>query len=65
MANIPSLPWNNRIAVILTVLEQQICVWMHNCYSHSENSGYYAIPIPSKHILRVRLANQEITLEEW
>jgi hypothetical protein len=46
---ISSPPWNSRIAVILTISEQRICVWMHNCYSYSENSSYSAIPDPSKH----------------
>jgi hypothetical protein len=43
--------WNSRITAILTISEQQICVWMYNCYSYSENSGYSAIPDPSKHTL--------------
>jgi hypothetical protein len=46
---ISSPPRNNRITVIPTVPEQQICVWIHNCYSYSENNNYSAIPGPSKH----------------
>jgi hypothetical protein len=46
---ISSPSWNSRITAIFTVLEQQICIWMHNCYLYFENSGYSAIPSPSKH----------------
>jgi hypothetical protein len=45
---IPSPPQNSRIAAILTVPEQQICVWLHRCYFYSENSSYSAILEPSK-----------------
>jgi hypothetical protein len=47
-----SSPQNSRIAAILTVSEQQICVWIHNCYFYSENIIYSAIPGPSKHTLK-------------
>jgi lipoprotein signal peptidase len=48
---ISSSPHYNIITAILIVLEQQICVWMHNYHSYSENSGYSAIPGPSKHTI--------------
>jgi hypothetical protein len=51
IAAIPSSPQNSRITAILTVPEQQICVWIHNCYSYSEKSSYSAIPDPSKHTI--------------
>jgi hypothetical protein len=54
-AAIISSSQNSRIAAILTAPEQQICVWIHNCYSYFENSSYSAIPDPSKHTLRVCL----------
>jgi hypothetical protein len=41
-------PHNSKIAVILTVSEQQIYVWIHNCYFYSENNNYSAISDPSK-----------------
>jgi hypothetical protein len=47
---ISSSPQNNRIVAIFTVLEQQICVWIHNYYLYSENNGYSVIPAPSNHI---------------
>jgi hypothetical protein len=47
-----SPPWNSRITTILTVPEQLICVWIHNCYSYSENNNYFAIHSSSKHILQ-------------
>jgi hypothetical protein len=50
---ISSSPQNSRIATILTVPEQQIYVWIHNCYSYSENISYFAIPGPSKHTLNI------------
>jgi hypothetical protein len=46
---ISSSPQNSRITSILIVPEQQICVWIHNCYSYSENNSYSAISDPSKH----------------
>jgi hypothetical protein len=48
-AAIPSLPRNSRITTILTVPEQQICVWLHLYYFYSENSSYSAVLVPSKH----------------
>jgi hypothetical protein len=48
---IPSSPQNSKIAAILIVPEQQICVWIHNCYSYSKNNNYSVIPDPSKHTL--------------
>jgi hypothetical protein len=50
-STIPFSPQNSRIIVILTVSKQQIYVWIHNCYSYSENNNYSAIPDPSKHTL--------------
>jgi hypothetical protein len=50
-AAIPSRPRNSRTAAILTVPEQQICVWLHRYYSYSENSSYSAILVSSKHTL--------------
>jgi hypothetical protein len=63
---ISSPPWNSKIAAILTAPEQQICVWMHNCYFYFENSGYYVIPSPSKYALRVCLdrAKNSIRIEK-
>jgi hypothetical protein len=55
---IPSSPQNSKIAVILTVSEQQICVWIHNYYFYSENNNYYVIPDSSKHTLRVLNLNE-------
>jgi hypothetical protein len=44
---------NSRITSILIVPEQQICVWIHNCYFYSENSSYSSIPGSSKHTLNI------------
>jgi hypothetical protein len=44
---IPSSPQNNIITIILTISEQQICVWIHNYYFYFENSNYSAISDPS------------------
>jgi hypothetical protein len=65
-AVIPSSPQNSRIVAILTVPEQHICIWIHNCYSYSENNNYSAIPSPSKHTHRVCLdrAKNSIRIEE-
>jgi hypothetical protein len=40
---------NSKITVILTISEQQIYIWIHICYSYSENNNYSAIRGPSKH----------------
>jgi 2-C-methyl-D-erythritol 4-phosphate cytidylyltransferase len=50
---ISSLSRNSKIDVILIVSEQQICIWMHNYYSYSENNNYSVIHGPSKHILSI------------
>jgi hypothetical protein len=46
---ISSPPRNSRTTAILTVPEQQICVWLHRYYSYSENSSYPAILLFSCH----------------
>jgi hypothetical protein len=39
-AAISSPPRNSRTTAILTVPEQQICVWLHCYYFYSENNSY-------------------------
>jgi hypothetical protein len=63
-AVIPSPPRNSRIATILTVPEQKICVWLHRCYSYSENSSYSAILVSSKHTLIPRSLFTKTSLKQ-
>jgi hypothetical protein len=63
-ATIPSSPQNSKIIVILTVPEQQICIWIHNCYSYSEDSSYSVISGPSKHTICLDRTKNSVRIEE-